>query len=216
MKKHASRILAGSLIVLFSVAAAAQSIEPIKLMPPRTDGGKPLMQALKDRHSSREFSTRSLPLQTLSDLLWAAFGINRPDSGKRTAPSAINWQEVDIYVALSNALYRYAAGPHELTPVLSGDLRSSTGQQPFVREAPVVMIYVADRARMSGVKPADVDFYSAADTGFISQNVYLFCASEGLATVVLNWVDKPQLAKSMKLRDDQKIIFTQPVGYPND
>jgi SagB-type dehydrogenase family enzyme len=195
-------------------AAAADSPEPIKLPKPQMETGKPLMQALKERKSTRSFSAEKLPPQVLSSLLWAANGINRPDSGKRTAPSAVNWQEIDIYAAMENGLYLYNAKDHRLEPVLPGDLRAKAGEQPFVKTAPVVLVYVSDHARM-GDTPAEMkDFYSATDTGFVSQNVYLFCASEGLATVVLGWVDKPALAKAMKLRDSQKVILSQPVGYP--
>jgi SagB-type dehydrogenase family enzyme len=172
------------------------------------------MQVLKDRGSSRSFSTEKLPLQVLSNLLWAAFGINRPDSGKRTAPSAVNWQEIDIYVATVDGLYLYDAKAQQLQPILSEDIRVMTGRQPFVKEAPVNLIYVADLSRMGTASKEDMDLYSAADTGFISENVYLFCASEGLATVVRGSIDRSSLAKTMKLRSDQKILLSQTVGYP--
>lgn len=196
------------------IAAAGDELKPIKLPKPRTEGGKPLMQALKARRSARSFSPKPLPSQVLGDLLWAAFGVNRPATGRRTAPSAVNWQEIDIYAATADGLYLYDAKAHELKPVLGRDIRPIAGIQRFVRTAPVTLIYVADYARMGRAKPKQKDFYSATDTGFISQNVYLYCASEGLATVVLGMVRKPELAKTMKLRPDQKIILTQPVGYP--
>jgi len=149
----------------------------------------------------------------LSNLLWAAFGINRPDSGKRTAPTAMNMQEIDIYVATADGLYLYNAKENALEPILSEDIRAATGPQPFVKDAPVNLVFVADFAKMRGSEENKV-FYSATDTGFVSQNVYLFCASEGLATVVRGYVEKDKLAKVMKLRDDQKIILAQTVGYP--
>ncbi len=191
----------------------AETFKPLQLLKPQMDGGKPLMQTLKERSSSRSFSRENLPLQVLSNLLWAAFGINRPESGKRTAPSAVNWQEIDIYVATADGLSLYDAASHQLRPVLAEDIRPLTGVQPFVKEAPVNLIYVADYSRMSGAATADRDLYSAADTGFISENVYLFCASEGLATVVRGSIDRAALAKAMKLRPDQKIILAQTVGY---
>ena len=172
------------------------------------------MQVLKDRKTSREFSPEKLPLQILSNLLWAAFGVNRSDSGKRTAPSANNRQEIDIYVATAEGFYLYDAKSHALMPVLAEDIREKTGRQPFVKDAPVNLVYVADLAKMGTASQADKDFYSAADTGFISQNVYLYCASEGLATFVRAMVDRPILAKAMNLRPDQKIILAQSVGYP--
>lgn len=172
------------------------------------------MEALAKRTSSREFSPRELPDYILSDLLWAAAGVNRPESGLRTAPSSMNMQEIDMYVALSTGLYRYDAAAHRLMPVVSADIRALTGSQPFVKDAPVNLIYVADTAKMSNMAPEDADFYAATDTGFISENVYLYCASTGLATVVRGWIDRRALHKAMKLRPDQKIILAQTVGYP--
>ena len=192
----------------------AQQIKPIDLPKPQTDLGQPLMQVLKDRCSTREFSPQKLPLQVLSNLLWAAFGVNRPDSGKRTAPSARNWQEIDIYVATSEGLYLFDAKAHRLQPVLPDDIRAMTGGQPFVKDAPVNLVYVADYSKMGDSTPEDKMLYSGADTGLISQNVYLFCSSEKLATVVRGLIDRPALAKAMKLRPDQKITLAQSVGYP--
>jgi SagB-type dehydrogenase family enzyme len=197
-----------------SQISTSPEIKPIQLLPPQTDGGRPLMQVLKDRKSSREFSTEKLPPQVLSNLLWAAFGISRPDSGKRTAPSAMNWQEIDVYVATAEGLYLYEAKGHTLQPVLAQDVRAAAGIQPFVKDVPVNLIYVADFTKMGKATPEDKVFYSAADTGFIAQNVYLYCASEGLATVVRNLIDKPALSKIMKLKPEQRVILAQSVGYP--
>jgi SagB-type dehydrogenase family enzyme len=194
--------------------AVAQELNPVPLPPPQTSGGRPLMQALKDRHSSREFSSEKLPPQMLSNLLWAAFGVNRPDSGKRTAPSAMNWQEIDIYVATQDGLYVYDAKANALNPVLAQDVRGATGQQPFVKDAAVNLVYVADLAKTGRAGGEDQILYTAADTGFIAQNVYLFCASEGLAVVVRGSVDRVAFSKLIKLRPDQKIILAQTVGYP--
>jgi SagB-type dehydrogenase family enzyme len=195
-------------------ASSAQDLKTIPLPKPDTDGGRPMMEVLKDRKSSRTFSTARLPMQVLSDMLWAAFGVNRRDSGKRTAPSAVNWQEIDIYVATVDALYLYDARTHVLKLVVPEDIRAATGRQPFVQEAPVNLIFVADFSRMTRAGYDEKVFYSAVDTGYISQNVYLYCASEGLATVVLGLIDRQLLAKVMRLRPDQKVILTQPVGYP--
>jgi SagB-type dehydrogenase family enzyme len=193
--------------------AFAYAQQAIKLPPPRTEGGKPLMQALKERKSSREFSTEKLPQPVLSNLLWAAFGINR-ESGYRTAPSASNRQEIDIYIATSDGLYLYEPKEHQLMQMSAEDVRAMTGTQTFVKEAPVNLIYVADLAKGRRTKPEDVEFYSGTNAGFIGENVYLFCASEGLATVVRASIDRPALAKAMGLRADQKIALTQSVGYP--
>jgi len=202
------------MVLICPALVFAQDLKPIKLLAPQTSGGRPLMQVLKDRKSSREFSSKELPLQVLSNMLWAASGVNRTDSGKRTAPSAVNWQEVDVYVATAHGLYLYDAKAHTLQPVLSEDIRPMTGLQSFVQEVPINLIYVADHARMGNVTPEEKVFYSAADTGFISQNVYLYCASEGLATVVRGLIDRPSLEKAMRLRSDQKVILAQSVGYP--
>ena len=171
------------------------------------------MQVLKDRQSTREFSDQKLSPQVLSNLLWAAFGVNRPD-GKRTAPSAMNLQEIDIYVATQDGLYVYDAKANALNAVLAQDVRAATGTQSFVKDAAVNLVYVADLGKTGGGGGEDQILYTAADTGFIAQNVYLFCASEGLVTVVRGSVDRAALAKLMKLRPNQKIILAQTVGYP--
>ncbi len=202
------------ILPIFTAMTFAEELKPIQLMKPQLDGGKPLMKALKDRSSSRSFGKEKLSSQVLSNLLWAAFGINRPDAGKRTAPSARNWQEIDVYVAMADGLYLYEAKNHMLRPVLSRDIRPMTGKQDFVKDAPVNLIYVADFSKMSDATKDDKVLYSAADTGFISQNVYLFCSSEGLAAVVRGSIDREALAKAMKLRQDQKVILAQTVGYP--
>ena len=191
----------------------AAELPAIPLPAPNQTGGKPLMAALKERQSIREFSPQPLPPQALSDLLWAGFGINRPENDHRTAPSTMNMQEVDLYVALADGLYLYEAKSHQLRPVLTGDLHSKTGGKVELQQAPAILILVADFSRMTKAKPQDRDFYAAIDTGFISQNAYLYCASAGLATVV-HELDRPPLAEAMKLRPEQKIIIAQSVGYP--
>jgi len=174
----------------------------------------PLMQALQARHSTREFGPETLPRQVLANLLWAAFGINRGDAGKRTAPSAMNWQEIDVYVATAEGLYVYDAKGNKLDPIAAEDLRGATGVQPYVKDAAVNLVYVADLTKTGKAPSEERSFYTAADAGFIAQNVYLFCASEGLAVVVRGGVDRPALSKLMKLRPDQKILLAQSVGYP--
>jgi SagB-type dehydrogenase family enzyme len=216
MKRILTLIMTSLVIaaLFLSSAATAQQFKEIDLPKPQTEGGKPLMQALKERASSRAFGKEQIPLPVLSNLLWAAFGVNRPDSGRRTAPSAKNWQEIDLYVATEEGLYLYDAKKHALNPVVKEDVRALTGRQSFVTDAPVNLIYVADFSKTGGSSSEEKELYSAADTGFIGQNVYLFCASEGLATVVRGSIDRPALAKAMKLRPDQKIILAQTVGYP--
>jgi len=216
MKAHSSFLLRAFLLSLSLIPALglAQELSPINLPAPQTDGGKPLMQVLKDRHSTREFSSEKLSPQMLSELLWAAFGINRPDTGKRTAPSAMNWQEIEIYVALAEGLYVYDAKGNKLNPILAQDVRGAAGVQAFVKDAPLNLIYVADLSRTGNASAEDRNFYTAADVGFIAENVYLFCASEGLNVVVRGGVDRVTLTKLMKLRPDQKILLAQTVGHP--
>ena len=192
----------------------AQEPQAMQLPAPQTDGGRSVMQALKERRSSRAFRAEPLPPQVLSNMLWAAFGVNRPESGGRTAPSASNWQEIDLYVATAGGLSLYDARAHALRPVLHEDIRALTGRQAFVREAPVNLIYVADLAKMPRAAASEQEFYSGAHTGFISQNVYMYCASEGLATVVRASIDRPALARTMGLRPEQRITLAQSVGYP--
>jgi len=186
----------------------------IALPRPQTDAGKPLMQSLKDRRSWREFSRDELPAQVLSDLLWAACGVNRPETTGRTSPSAENWQEIDVYVGTREGLFVYDATNHALIRRLTKDIRSLTGLQSFVMDAPVELVYVADFSRAEGATDEERRLYCVADTGFIAQNVYLFCASEGLATVVRGAVDRAPLAKAMGLGRHQRIILAQTIGYP--
>lgn len=206
------KLLLWLIISLCPIIGLSQDLKDIQLPSPQTDGGRPLMQVLKDRKSTRDFRPDKLSPQILSNILWAGFGINRPD-GRRTAPSASNKQEIDIYVATADGLYIYDAKGNRLTLILRDDVRAKTGIQPFVKDAPVNLVYVADLAR-TGADSAERDMDVAADTGFIAQNVYLFCASEGLAIVVRGSIDRRKLAKAMRLRPDQRIMLAQTVGYP--
>ena len=184
------------------------------LPTPRVSGGKALLQTLKERRTHREFSRERLPMQLLSDLLWAAFGINRRSTRGRTAPSAEGCQEIDIFVALHEGVYVFDALRHALMFRQKEDVRARTGMQDFVAEAPLELVYVADFARMHDASDADKLMYSAADAGFIGQNVYLFCASEGLATVVRGLVDRLPLSRVLELRPEQRIVLAQTVGFP--
>jgi len=211
----------GAILSMAPSITLAEEQKPIQLLEPQSGGGSPLMQLLWKRMSSREFSPKPLPVEVLSNLLWAGFGINRPD-GKRTAPSAVNCQDIDIYVILPDGLYLYDAKENQLKLILAEDLRGLAGIQPFVKEAPVNLIYVSDYAKMVseyakiGGKLSDEAklLLSGVHTGVIAENIYLYCASEGLATVVRAYIDIPALSKSIKLRPDQKITLAQSVGYP--
>jgi SagB-type dehydrogenase family enzyme len=221
IKRNLLRVPAISIILVFSMAilpvtkntALGEEQKPIQLSKPQTSGN-PLMQLLAKRSSSREFSSEPLPANILSNMLWAASGINRPESGKRTAPSASNRQEIDIYVATAAGLYLYDAKSDLLKPVVPDDIRGMTGTQAYVKEAAVNLIYVADYSKISSQSDEAKNMYAATDTGFISENVYLYCASEGLSTVVRASINRPALAKVMGLRQDQRIILAQSVGYP--
>ncbi len=186
----------------------------IVLPDPDLTKGMPLMKCLKNRKTSRSFKKKELTFDIISELLWAANGINRIDNGKRTAPSAMNSQEIDIYVALKRGLYKYNHKKHLLSPVLNKDIRELTGYQKFTQIAPVNLIYVANLNKLTGGDGTMKEFYAATDTGFICQNVYLYCASEGLSTVVLGWVDRKKLEKVMKLPKNKKVTLVQPVGFP--
>jgi SagB-type dehydrogenase family enzyme len=208
------RLSLAAAVILFATVGSlsAQDLKPIQLPKPQTDIGKPLMQVLNSRQTVREFAPRALPQQELSNLIWAAWGINRTD-GKRTAPSAMNNQEIDVYVVMADGTYLYDAKAHALTPVVPGDNRKLCGTQPFVATAPVNFVYIADYARMGRTSDSDKVLYSCADTGCIAQNVYLYCASQGLNVVVRAMIDRDTLGKTLKLRPDQKIILSQTVGY---
>jgi nitroreductase len=200
-------------VTCFGLSAVAQEAKPIKLPAPKLDPSKSLAQALKDRKTTREYSTKNLPGQIISNLLWAAWGINRPDSGRRTAPSALNRQEISLYIATDKGIYLYDPKGHSLVPVASGDLRQQTYKQSPLKDAPVDLVYVADLGKMGeGGEPKLV--LASMDTGFIGQNVYLYCASAGLNTGYRVSIDKPTLSKTMKLRPDQRIMGAQSIGFP--
>src|SRR3974390_1354027 len=181
-----------------------------QLPPPRLDAGKPLMQALKLRRSTREYSDRPLSDQVLSGLVWAAFGINRP-SGDRTAPYWRHLMVIDIYTAMADGVWLYEPKRHVLIRHLPSDIRAQTGQQDFVGHAPLNLVYVAHGERMRDISPEDRRLYASVDTGFIGQNVYLYCASEGLASVFRGAVDTQKLAHTMSLGDGQFVTFAQSV-----
>ncbi|MEG8947947.1 SagB/ThcOx family dehydrogenase [Rosettibacter firmus] len=207
-----------SILILFFLIniSFAQDTDVIKLPAPQMEIGKPLMQALKLRASTRSFDTTKLSLQHLSNLLWAAYGINRPESGKRTVPSAMNWQEYDVYVVLSKGAYLYDAKENVLKLITKGDIREYCGVQDFVKTAPLNLVYVANFSRVTRVNEEDKLLFVAADCGFIAQNVYLYCASEGLACVVRGMINKEKLPEALKLNSNQKIILAQTVGYPKN
>lgn len=195
-------------------APPSNMLTNIILPPPETTGGVGLMDALQRRQSQREFLPEPLSVQTLSNLVWAACGVNRLDLDGRTAPSAMNAQEVDLYLALPQGLYRYLPLQHLMEQVVAQDVRRVTGYQDFVDNAPLDLIFVADHNRMSLVPASKRVLYCAVTAGAMAQNIALFCASAGLANVVRAWFDRQALARAMLLGTEHQIILTQTVGYP--
>lgn len=182
------------------------------LLPPSLSGGMPLMSALSRRRSLREFAPEPLSEQVLSDLLWAAGGINRRDVDGRIAPSAMNAQEVLLYVAMPQGLFLYEPKPHALRLVVASDVRRVTGNQDFVDTAPLDLVFVADHARTKLVPAAMRTAYAHVTAGAMAQNVYLYCASEGLATVIRAWFNRDALARAMGLQADHRLLLSQTVG----
>jgi nitroreductase len=197
-------------LVLFVVLSAigGLSAQPIDLPAPQRTGGMPLMEALAKRVTGRAFDSRELSAQQLADLCWAGFGVNRPD-GRRTAPSASNKQEIEIYLLLKQGAYVYDASRQRLQLVAAEDLRA-----PMRVDAPVIVLYVADLAKRGSGTPESRKQASSVDSGFISENIYLYCASEGLATGYRGGFDRAALRPKLALRADQEIVGIQPVGYP--
>ena len=215
--RNAQKIASVLLAVLFVAVGFSQSVraqETIKLPAPEMSGGMPLMDALAKRQSTRLFGDQNLSPQQISNLLWAAFGINRPESGGRTAPSWRGSNETDIYLATATEVRLYDPKANELRKIMDGDIRAKTSVLPFVRNAPVVLIYVADRTRMAKASDEEHIQNAHVDAAIIAENAYLFAASAGLGTVVLGSVDRKSLSQTLKLRGDQILTYTQPVGHP--
>lgn len=203
------KILLLSLMSCMMLGIRAQDLKTLKLNKPDVKRGVPVMTAFEKRQSVREYSDKKIDMQDLSDLLWAANGINRPEAGKRTAPTAMNRQEIDVYVCLPEAAYLYDAKEHALIPIAKGDFRSAVaGPQGFVTAAPVGLVIVADLSKFNG----DV-LMPAVDAGIVSQNISLFCAGCGLVTVPRATMDQAKLKVALKLKDSQRPLMNHPVGY---
>lgn len=198
---------------IYSAIAISQELQPLKLMPPQTEKGKSLMKALEERRTSREYSDRAMSLQDISNVLWAANGINRVNEMKHTAPTAVNWQEIDVYVVLGKGIYLYDPHDSTLYPVIGGDLREQAGTQEYVKTAPLNLIYVADYSKMKNTEEAKKESYTSADAAFIAENVYLFCDAFDMGCVVRASVDREKLSETMKLRPEQKIVLGQTAGF---
>ena len=207
-------LLAAAGVAMTPGLSSAQGLSPIDLAPPRADFGRSLAQALKARRSEREFDPRALPPLVLSELLWSAYGVNRPATKDRTAPSWRHARETEIFAVMADGTWRYDPIAHRLAPHLAGDIREQTGMQDFVGTAPLNLVFVSDAAHMSGVSRMEQQRFAAADIGFIGQNVYLYCASEGLSCVFRASLDQERLARTLKLAETQFTGFAQTVGYP--
>ena len=208
-----TKLALGAMGQLRPKPALGDAVPRIALPIPDKTGGMPLMEAIAKRHSAREFTAKELPLLLLSGLLWAANGVNRGDGG-RTAPSAMNAQEVDVYVALRSGAYLYDAAGNALQLVAGSDIRRVTGYQDFVDEAALDLVYVADHSRMKLVPAASRESFASAAAGAIAQNVYLFAASNGLNTVIRAWIDRDAIAGALGLAHDQQVLLSQTVGFP--
>jgi len=204
------------LIALFAVTSSAfpQELKTINLPEPETTGGMPFMEVLMNRQSIRDYSPEKIPMQEVSNILWAAWGFNRPEQDLRTAPSAGNRQEMTVYAMFEEGAYQYDAKANTLEPVVSGDIRKLSGSQDFVPTAPLNLLFIADLTKMGG-KTREAKMNTAkVNAAFISQNVYLYCASKGLGTVIQGRYDRQLFPEALKLGPDQYITFTNTVGYP--
>ena len=207
------------LVCLMLSAAAFAADKVIKLPKPNLNRTGAVMKALSERHSTREYASKALSLADLSDLLWAANGINRKESGMRTAPSALNKQDVDVYVVLPEGSYLYDAKNHQLTLIAAGDYRGAVaGGQAFVKTAPVSLVLISDLSRFGDAKSPRSKFggevlMPALDAGIVSQNISIFCSAANLATVPRASMDNEQLKKVLKLKDSQMPMMNHPVGY---
>ena len=199
-------------VLLFITAMHAQDLKKIQLNNPDKNRGSSVMKALSDRRSDRAYADKALSLQDLSDLLWAANGINRPD-GKRTAPSALNKQDIDIYVIMKEGAYLYDAKSNSLQPIAKGDHRGAVaGGQDFVKTAPVSLVLVSDLSRFGKITD-HVKLMAAVDAGCVSQNINIFCSAVGLATVPRASMDMNALKQILKLTENQLPLMNNPVGY---
>lgn len=224
MNKASARKLIAIAAVSVACSGYAETADKktadIQLPPPHTSGGMPLMETLRQRQSTRDFAEEPLSQQQISDLLWAAFGVNRPESGMRTAPSSYNWQDITMYIFTEDGVWTYDAGANMLRHVKTGDHRKLAGMQSYVYDAPLSIVYVSDTTTMTvNGKTFDDDYemmIGCLDAGHISQNVYLYCASAGLGAVARASVDRETFAQEFNLPETDNVIFGQTVGIPNE
>ena len=209
MKKQFYIVIVTLVIVINSTLFAQDTIV---LLTPSQEGEMSLTEALQKRKSTRSYSEEKISDQQLSDLLWSAFGINRPEEMKRTAPSSQNQQEIDIYVFIEDGVFVYDEVNHAIIRIMNDDLRKYTGKQDFVENAAINLVYIADHSKSKSDDPVGRSKTSHINTGFIAQNVYLYSASQGLGCVVRGYMDKEVLAAKLNLKENQEIIVAQSVG----
>jgi nitroreductase len=202
-----------TVVLAVTSLAAAQDLKTIQLPEPEKTGGLPFMDAIMNRMSTREYSTDKLPMQEISNILFVAWGYSRPDQNLRTAPSSSNRQEMEVYAILEEGVYRYDAKENTLIQTVTGDIRTSAGKQDFVFTAPLNLVFIADLTKMTQNTRESKIITASADAAFCSQNVYLYCASKGLGTVVRGWFDREPFREALQLGDDQYITWAQTVGF---
>jgi SagB-type dehydrogenase family enzyme len=211
MKKSISTLF----LLCISICLFAQDLKPVTLSSPDLKRGLPVMEAFSLRASNTDFSDKKLTLQDLSDLLFAANGVNRKDVNKRTAPSAMNAQDVDVYVFLEEGGYLYDPSNNLLNPIVAGDQRLlAAGSQAAVAKAPVFLLMVSDISRFKFPDEAMKLDAAAKDAGIVSQNINIFCAGMGLYTRTRGTMDQAKLREVLKLKDSQRLMLNNPVGYP--
>ena len=212
MRKIAT--LVTTILILWGTSMTAQELKTISLPEPALANDKPLMQAVKERKSTREFADKQLSLQDLGNVLWCANGVNRPEEDRRTSPSAMNKQSIDVYAVIKDGVYLYDAARHELTPVAAGDFREAAGMQDYVATAPLNLIYVSDLNKLDMIEDEqDRLLMACADAAHCSENVYLYGAAAGLAVVIRGSVDGDKLKEPLKLKPGQRVMLGQTVGY---
>jgi len=210
MKRHILQLV----LIILATPLFAQNLKPIKLNPPDKTRGLPVMEALSLRESVREFDTTVLKIQDLSDLLWAANGVNRPETGKRTAASANNSQDIDIYVFLKSGVYLYNAFELTLQPLVEGDYHNLiAGTQTYVLKAPVICLLVSDISKLKGSQDSAKLINAALDAGLVSQNISIFCAATDMATIPRVSMDQVKIREVLQLKESQRLMINNPVSY---
>lgn len=206
-----------AMMAVLASCATAQNTKDIQLLAPNKDKGVSIMKSLAQRQSHRKCADKELSTADLSDLLWAANGINRPDDNKRTAPSALNRQDIDVYVISKTGAYKYIAAENRLQLITEGDHRDAVASgQDFVNQFPVSLVLVSELSKLGDAKNERTRMTAAMDAGYVSQNICLFCAGNGLVTVPRATMNSTELKKILKLGDTALPLLNNPVGYPKE